>query len=73
MPRPKRFSELRRQLLRKLPQVDDWTLCRLRNLLWDIHIAREFKAGLSVEILAKAQPDRNLSKEIEAAIRRVMR
>lgn len=70
MPRAKRYSEVRRSLLRHLPRVDDSKLAALRDELWDLHIARKFKAGNSVDQLSMMQPDRRSAEAVESAIRR---
>lgn len=73
MARPKRFSELRRQLIRRLPKLNEPDIRSLRDQLWDVLIARKFKSGHSIDYVASDQPNRGTVSAIEAAIRRRMR
>jgi hypothetical protein len=73
MARAKRYSDVKRLLLRKLKEQDDDKLTELRDYIWDSLIVRRFKRGVSVQDLAGLQPSRNETGQIENAIRRVMR
>ena len=73
MARPKRYSDVRRMLLRKLRDLPEPTTRELRDELWDILIVKAFMRGNSIEHVAAEQPNRNSAQSIEAAIRRRMR
>jgi hypothetical protein len=73
MARAKRYSDVKRLLLRKLKEQDDDKLTELRDYIWDSLIVRRFKRGVSVQDLSGLQPSRNETGQIENAIRRVMR
>ena len=73
MARAKRYSDVRRMLLRKLSNEHDDTLKELRDHIWDSLIVRTFKRGYSVSDVAGMQPSRNRTVDVEESIRRVMR
>lgn len=73
MGRLKKFSDVRRLLLRHLYTEDRAKVEGLRDLVWDALITRAFMAGDSVETMTNRQPSRGSAYAIEAAIRREMR
>lgn len=70
MPRGKRFSDIRRSLIRRLDGQDVSILIELRDELWRRIIARHFfRHGRSIEYIASDQPSWNSRAKVEDAIR----
>jgi hypothetical protein len=73
MARTRRFSQIRRALVRRLDGQEDSVLIDLRNELWERLIVRKFMCGHSVEHTALMQPNWGTIARVEDALRSQVR